>query len=58
MTTIEKLKLTVDELNQIQGYERVKEKDALNVIENVFMMAILAFKAINNNQNLICYDKN
>ena len=56
MTTNENLKLTIDELKQIKGYESVKEEQALEVIETMFMMSILAFNAYNKEKNVMCYE--
>jgi hypothetical protein len=50
MTTNENLKLTIDEFRQIKGCERVEEKQALQVIETMYMMSILAFNAYNKEQ--------
>ena len=56
MTTNENLKLTIDELKQIKGYENVDEKQALEKIETMFMMSILIFNAYNKNKNVVQYE--
>ena len=55
MPSYENFKLTIEELRQIKGYESVNEKQALEVIETMFMMSILAFNAYNKNKNFMCY---
>ena len=50
------LKLTIDELKQMKGYESVYEKQALTIIETMFMMSIFAFNAYNKEKNVMCYE--
>ena len=56
MPTNENFKLTLDELKQIKGCERMNEEQALKVIETMFMMSIFAFNAYNKEKNVMCYD--
>jgi len=56
MTTNENLKLTIDEFKQIKGCEKMNEKQALKVIETMFMMSIFAFNAYNKEKNVMSYD--
>jgi len=50
---LETLKLTIDELKQIKGYESVNEEQALTIIENIFTVSILAFNAYKKELNVM-----
>ena len=53
MPTNENLKLTIDELKRIKGYESVNEEQALTIIENIFTVSILAFNAYKKELNVM-----
>jgi hypothetical protein len=55
MSTHENLKLTVEELKRIKGFENMNEEKALEVIETMFRMAMFAFNAYNK-ENVIRYE--
>jgi len=53
MSTYENLKLSIEELKQIKGYENVNEEQALKAIDTMFMMSILAFNTYYKNKNVM-----
>ena len=55
MPTNENLKLTIDELKQIKGYESVEEQQALKIIDTIFQMSIFVFNAFNKEKKNYCY---
>jgi hypothetical protein len=55
MSTNENLKLTVEELKQMDGCENMNEEQALEVIETMFRMSIFAFNAYIK-ENFVCYE--
>ena len=55
MSTNENLKLTVEELQQMKGFENMNEEQALGVIETMFMMSVFAFNAYNK-ENVMRYE--
>lgn len=46
----EELKLTYQELKDIEGYECITEKEATELIEVIFMLSIMVFNACKNKE--------
>jgi uncharacterized protein YfbU (UPF0304 family) len=46
----EELKLTYQELKEIEGYENITEKEATEIIDTVFMLSIMAYSAYKNKE--------
>ena len=46
----EELKLTYQELKEIEGYENITEEEATKIIDTVFMLSIMAFNAYKNKE--------
>jgi len=44
----EELKLTYQELKEIEGYEEMTEKEAKKIIDTVFLLSKMAFNAYKN----------
>lgn len=46
----EELKLTYQELKEIEGYENITEEEATEIIDTVSMLSIMAFNAYKNKE--------